>query len=168
MHELQQVGIASPVPSKITRLQVMEPETQSQEYMTVVGLAMYRASTGEFVYVSEQFAWIMGRSKREFIRLNFKELTIQKYHTARIRACICLKNSGSFGPMYQEFRRPDGSFINAVVKGRLMEFHGEPLVMCFVEHHTPKATTPFRTGFSADFSTKLNKKLRSSASIKTL
>ena len=97
-----------------------------------VGLALCRPD-GVFVDVNDAYATLIGRTVDETLKLDYWQVTPDKYAIQEQYQLECLTRTGEYGPYLKECIRSDGSLVPVQLHGKLIEMDGEEYIWSSVE-----------------------------------
>ena len=99
-----------------------------------VGIAINRMSGGEFDYVNKEFSRFSGYRLDEFNKLDYWQLTPQKYDQQEQAQLSSLFNTGRYGPYYKEYIHKDGHTYPVQLNGvKITSAMGEELICSIIQ-----------------------------------
>ncbi|MCK9280517.1 MAG: PAS domain S-box protein [Melioribacteraceae bacterium] len=102
-----------------------------------IGLALCKMD-GKLVDVNDSFANIIGRSIDETLNLTYWDLTPKSYIEKELMLLEKLKSDGFYGPYEKEYKHKNGSLINVILRGLIIERNGEKYIWSAAEDITSR------------------------------
>ncbi|MFQ5356679.1 MAG: PAS domain S-box protein, partial [Mariprofundaceae bacterium] len=99
---------------------------------TPIGLALCRMD-GQLVDVNPAYAKIIGYTHEETLRLDYWDITPEKYADSEQEQLDRLNKTGRYGPYEKEYIHKDGHLISVRLTGRIIERNGERFIWSSVE-----------------------------------
>ena len=95
--------------------------------------------TGRYVDVNETMCKICGYSAEELKKIDYLDLTPQRYAAQEAAEIVRMMRSGHFGPVEKEYLRKDGCLVPVLVNGFLVTgSDGQPYIWGIVEDLTKR------------------------------
>ena len=102
-----------------------------------IGLALCRMD-GSLVDINPAYAKIIGRTIEETLKLNYWEITPEKYATQEAEQLKNLEETGHYGKYEKEYIHIDGHFVPVLLQGLILERDGERFIWSSVEDITER------------------------------
>ncbi len=115
-------------------LQESEAKLQGLYQMSPLGIAMADMD-GRFIDANPAFEAICGYSLVELRKLDYWQLTPEKYANSEAQQLAQLQRSGHYGPYEKEYIRKDGSLVPIALNGiQITDHNGQPFIWSLVEN----------------------------------
>jgi PAS domain S-box-containing protein len=102
-----------------------------------VGLALCRMD-GSLVDINLAYAKIIGRTIDETLKLNYWDITPEKYATKEAEQLKNLEETGHYGKYEKEYIHKDGHLVPVLLEGLILERDGERFIWSSVEDITER------------------------------
>ncbi|MBC8319342.1 MAG: PAS domain S-box protein [Bacteroidetes bacterium] len=143
-----------------------EKETQkvvlqkSEEYNRLlfntspIGLALCKMD-GSFVDINPAYAKIIGRTIEETLKLNYQDITPEKYSAQEAFQIKSLEETGRYGPYEKEYIYKDNHLVPVVISGLIIERDGEKFIWSIAEDITERKRSEEALMSEKEFSEKI-------------
>ena len=105
---------------------------------SMIGVVFADPLTGQIFDANEEFLRIVGRTRRDLPRLNWKQITAPDSLARDEEAIAAVPPGGRLGPFEKEYVRPDGSRVPAIVAGSFLDDTRRRLVAFVLDHSEQK------------------------------
>lgn len=118
---------------------INEARLQTLFELSPVGIALNEMESGRFVEVNPSLTNPTGYSLKEFLNLDYWELTPKSYKQKELEQLEQLRKTGRYGPYEKEFIRKDGSRYPILMSGASYTGHdGKQYIWSIVEDLTQR------------------------------
>ena len=120
---------------KVTELFLSESEEYNRALFTQSSIGLVLTTMdGKLTDVNPAFAKIIGRSVKETLRLNYWEITPDKFHDQEKQQLESLRQIKKYGPYEKEYIHKDGHLVPVRLQGKIIERKGVEYIWSGVEN----------------------------------
>jgi PAS domain S-box-containing protein len=102
-----------------------------------IGLALCKMD-GSLIDINPAYAKIIGRTIEETLKLNYRDITPEKYATQEAEQLKNLEETGHYGIYEKEYIHKDGHLVPVLLQGLILDRDGERFIWSSVEDITER------------------------------